>query len=146
MMMSVVAPRVISLTQDQISQLAKIAKEALPNESCAFLLGRVDEEENGQSQVTEIAAMANADSSPYSFSIEPSELLKIYDDAEKRHLQVTAIFHSHPGRPSPSGTDIKYMELNPVVWLIYSTTEENFGAHVIDDSGRTKTVELRIRD
>jgi hypothetical protein len=33
----------------------------------------------------------------------------------------------------PSGTDRKFMEINPVVWLIYSTTEHNFKAYVYEN-------------
>jgi proteasome lid subunit RPN8/RPN11 len=116
----------ISLTAGQIEQLANIAKGALPNESCAFLLGKDD-------RVSEILTMRNADESKVSFSIEPQELLRAYDLAESRRLQVIGIFHSHPARPVPSGTDRKFMEINPVVWLIYSTTEHNFKAYVYEN-------------
>lgn len=115
----------IVLTSEQFTRLAKYAKEALPNESCAFLIGSSNE-----STVTEILFMKNVDSSPYSFSIEPSELLDAYDKAEKKGLDVIGIFHSHPGKPSPSTTDMKYMEINPVIWLIYSTTEARFEAYL----------------
>ena len=116
----------ISLTAGQIEQLANIAKGALPNESCAFLLGKDD-------RVSEILTMRNADESKISFSIEPQELLRAYDLAESKKLQVIGIFHSHPARPVPSGTDRKFMEINPVVWLIYSTTEHNFKAYVYEN-------------
>lgn len=115
----------ISLTAGQIEQLASIAKDALPNESCAFLLGR-------DGRVIEILPMRNADESAVTFSIEPQELLRAYDLAEGKRLQVIGIFHSHPARPAPSGTDRKFMEINPVVWLIYSTTERKFKAYVYD--------------
>jgi proteasome lid subunit RPN8/RPN11 len=74
--------------------------------------------------------MKNAASSPFTFSIAPSQLLEAYDHAEKERLQVIGIFHSHPGKPLPSTTDKKYMEINPVIWLIYSTTEQSFGAYL----------------
>jgi [CysO sulfur-carrier protein]-S-L-cysteine hydrolase len=115
----------ISMTAGQIEQLASIAKDALPNESCAFLLGRND-------RVIEILPMRNADESAVTFSIEPQELLRAYDLAEGKKLQVIGIFHSHPARPAPSSTDRKFMEINPVVWLIYSTTERKFKAYVYD--------------
>jgi [CysO sulfur-carrier protein]-S-L-cysteine hydrolase len=115
----------ISLTAGQIEQLVSIAKDALPNESCAFLLGRDD-------RVMEILPMRNADESAVTFSIEPQELLRAYDLAEGKKLQVIGIFHSHPARPAPSSTDRKFMEINPVVWLIYSITERKFKAYVYD--------------
>jgi proteasome lid subunit RPN8/RPN11 len=125
----------ISLAAGQIEQLASLAKDALPNESCAFLLGRND-------RVIEILPMRNADESAVTFSIEPQELLRAYDLAESKKLQVIGIFHSHPARPAPSGTDRKFMEINPVVWLIYSTTEHKFKAYVYDSDVREVAVKV----
>lgn len=125
----------ISLAAGQIEQLTSLAKGALPNESCAFLLGRND-------RVVEILPMRNADESAVTFSIEPQELLRAYDLAESKKLQVIGIFHSHPARPAPSGTDIKFMEINPVVWLIYSTTEHKFRAYVYDSDVREVAVKV----
>jgi len=125
----------ISLTARQVEELTNIAKGALPNESCAFLLGRSD-------MVIEIIPMRNADESQVSFSIEPQQVLHAYELAESKKLQVIGIFHSHPARPAPSGTDRKFMEINPVVWLIYSTTEYRLKAYVYDRD--VKEVELKI--
>lgn len=125
----------ISLAAVQLKQLAGIAKDALPNESCAFLLGRND-------RVVEILPMQNADESAVTFSIEPEELLRAYDLAESKKLQVIGIFHSHPAKPTPSGTDRKFMEINPVVWLIYSTTEQRFKAYVYDSDVREVAIKI----
>ena len=125
----------ISLTAGQLKQLASIAKGALPNESCAFLLGN-------DGTVTEILPMRNADESRVSFSIEPQEVLRAYDLAESKRLQVVGIFHSHPARPAPSGTDRQFMEINPVVWLIYSTTEHGFRAYIYENDVREVAVKV----
>jgi proteasome lid subunit RPN8/RPN11 len=117
----------IFLTAGQIDQLASLAKSSLPSESCAFLLGK-------DNKVVEILPMQNADRSAVSFSIEPHQVLQAYDLAESKKLQVIGIFHSHPAKPAPSSTDKRFMEINPVVWLIYSTTEHEFKAYIYDDS------------
>jgi proteasome lid subunit RPN8/RPN11 len=116
----------ISLTAEQIDQLISIAKRSLPNESCAFLLGKKE------GVVVEILPMKNSEESKISFRIEPQEVLDAYALAESKKLQVIGIFHSHPAMPAPSSTDRKFMEINPVVWLIYSTTEYKFKAYVYD--------------
>lgn len=125
----------ISLAPTQIEQLTRLARSSLPNESCAFLLGKND-------RVVEILAMQNADQSAISFSIEPQDVLRAYDVAESKKLQVIGIFHSHPARPAPSNTDKKFMEINPVVWLIYSTTEQKFKAYVYDSDVREVAVKI----
>jgi proteasome lid subunit RPN8/RPN11 len=132
---------VIVLNAEQLSRLASIAKATLPNESCAFLLGR--SEQHDESVVVEVMPMRNSEQSPYSFSISPEELLQAYELAEQKALQVVGIFHSHPGDPSPSSTDKKFMEINPVVWVIYSTTQRRFKAYLGD--GRVQEVDIRIR-
>ena len=48
-------------------------------------------------------------------------------------MEITAIFHSHPAKASPSSTDIKYMQINPVAWVIYSTTENEIRAFVYEN-------------
>ncbi|TLY08032.1 MAG: M67 family metallopeptidase [Thaumarchaeota archaeon] len=125
----------ISLAPTQIEQLTRLARSSLPNESCAFLLGKND-------RVVEILTMQNADQSAISFSIEPQDVLRAYDVAESKKLQVMGIFHSHPARPAPSNTDKKFMEINPVVWLIYSTTEQEFKAYVYDSDVREVAVKI----
>jgi len=118
--------RTVSLTQLQIDELVGVAKDALPNESCAILLGR-------KGRILQILPMRNADESPLTFSIDPAELIHVYNFAESKQLEFIAIFHSHPSRPSPSGTDRKFMEINPVIWIIYSTIEGNMKAFVYEE-------------
>jgi [CysO sulfur-carrier protein]-S-L-cysteine hydrolase len=121
--------KTITLTPLQIEELIKIAKDALPNECCAFLLG----ERNDDGKAAIILRMRNIDESPVSFSIDPAELLNAYTLAETKGMEITAIFHSHPAKASPSSTDIKYMQINPVAWVIYSTTENEIRSFVYEN-------------
>ena len=126
----------IWLTSGQIEELVNIAKDVLPDESCALLLGE-------NNAVGEILPMRNVDESPITFSIEPTELLHAYELAESKGMQVIAIFHSHPAKPFPSSTDRKFMQINPVVWLIYSTSESRLKAFVYDDNDSVKEIPIR---
>lgn len=123
-------PSSIIFTHSQLAELENHAKKSLPNESCAFLLG------NGTEQVTisEVMLVENVLSNPVSFEIPADEILKAYKVAEEKSLQVAGIFHSHPSRPEPSSTDTVFMEINPVVWVIYSTTENQFAAWILADA------------
>jgi [CysO sulfur-carrier protein]-S-L-cysteine hydrolase len=129
----------ISLSAGQIKELVSIAKDVLPNESCALLLGE-------NKAVVEILPMRNIDESPVTFSMESTELMDAYNLAESKGLQVIAIFHSHPAQPSPSSSDMKFMEINPVVWLIYSTTEWRLKAYVYDDYVKEVTIKISARE
>jgi proteasome lid subunit RPN8/RPN11 len=130
--------KTIFLSAAQIRKLEGIAKGALPNESCAFLLGHND-------KVKEILEVRNGDESPVTFRIESKDLLNAYYLAESKGLQVIAIFHSHPTKPWPSSTDAKFMEINPIVWVIYSTTDGRLKAFIHDDD-LVKEVHIRIID
>jgi proteasome lid subunit RPN8/RPN11 len=129
--------KTLLLTAAHIRRLIEIAKDALPNESCAFLLGH-------NYKVAEILPMRNIDESPTTFSIEPAELIQAYNLAESKEMEVIAIFHSHPAKAWPSSTDIKFMEINPVVWVIYSTTESQLKGFVYDDDELIKEIDIKI--
>ncbi len=129
--------KTIFLAAAHIRRLVEIAKDALPNESCAFLLGH-------NYKVAEVLPMRNIDESPITFSIEPAELIRAYNLAESKGMEVIAIFHSHPAKAWPSSTDIKFMEINPVVWVIYSTTESQLKGFVYDDHGLIKEIDIKI--
>ncbi len=133
--------KTISLTAPQVQELIKFAKDALPNECCALLLT----EHNNNGKVAMILPMRNIDESPVSFSIGPAELLNAYNLAESKGMEVTAIFHSHPAKASPSSTDIKYMQINPVIWLIYSTTENEIKAYEYENEAISE-IAIRIID
>jgi proteasome lid subunit RPN8/RPN11 len=129
--------KAIFLTAAQLRKLVEVAKDALPNESCAFLLGH-------NNRVAMILPMRNIDESPVRFSIEPTDLIYAYNLAESKGMDVIAIFHSHPAKAWPSTTDMKFMEINPVIWVIYSTTQNQLKAFVYDDDDFIKEIDIRI--
>ncbi len=121
------------LSAKHASELRKLAADSLPLESCALLVGKIN---NKDVTVSEVIVTSNADKSQVSFSIEPKELFDAYEKAESMGLEIVAIFHSHPAPAKPSGTDVKYMEINPIPWLILSTTSNEFAVFVYDGAVR----------
>lgn len=99
--------------------------------------GKSDDE---QANVLAILRMRNADDSIYSFRIDSNELINAYQEISSRNMEVVGIFHSHSSKAYPSLMDKEYMELNPVVWLIYSTLSHSFAAYVLDD----KVVRIKL--
>jgi [CysO sulfur-carrier protein]-S-L-cysteine hydrolase len=128
------------LTQIQLNNLAYFASNSLPNESCALLLGNYTNE--NEIKVIDSLSMRNSDASPKSFRIESQELINGYLTAEKMNLNVVGIFHSHPAPPIPSSTDIIFMEINPVVWLIYSTLTNQSRAYIFEQ--KVREVQLKV--
>lgn len=113
-----------------LNKLAQFAKDALPLESCALLLG---EEKHCNSKVFDTVLLRNYDESKFSFSVHPNDLFFGYQQAKKSGLEVVGIFHSHPSLPLPSEKDKKFMQLNPIIWLIYSTWSNEYSAFLYSD-------------
>jgi [CysO sulfur-carrier protein]-S-L-cysteine hydrolase len=133
--------KTIFVTKAQLEELRMIVERSLPNESCAFLLA-----DRNDDKVSKILPMRNIEESAVSFSMDPYEVLQAYNIADSLGMQIIAIFHSHPARASPSSTDIKFMEINPVIWLIYSTTENILRAYLYSAEDDVEEIALSVID
>lgn len=116
----------IALTKDQIRRLKAVAEEATPFEGCALLLGSV---QDGRLTVTDILPAENREHSTVTFQIDPEFVYTAYQRADQEGKDLVAVFHSHPAPPRPSPTDLQYMRVNPIVWLILSTTQDSLEAY-----------------
>jgi proteasome lid subunit RPN8/RPN11 len=132
----------VTIRSVTLDRLANLAQSALPFESCALLMG---EDLHANRNILEMFVLTNHDRSAISFSVDPDDLFCAYEHARKIGLDIVGIFHSHPSMPRPSRKDIKFMRLNPIVWLIYSTLSHTFSAFMY--SGRVIQVRMvLIRD
>ena len=120
----------IVLTQKDKDKLVTHAIVQQPSESCAMLLGKkVGDNWN----IEEVFLTQNVDNSQTNFTISPEELLEGYQLAEKRHLELVGVFHSHPNSDAiPSSTDKAFMQNNPVPWIIFSCVNNSLKAYLLD--------------
>ena len=120
----------IVLAQKEKDKLVTHAISEQPSESCAMLFGKkIGDNWN----VKEVFLTQNIDDSQTNFTISPEELLKGYQIAEKNQLEVVGIFHSHPNSDAiPSNTDKKFMQNNPVPWIIFSGVNNDLKAYLLD--------------
>jgi len=120
----------VVLAQKEKDKLVTHAIDEQPSESCAMLFGKkVGDNWN----VKEVFLTQNIDDSQTNFTISPEELLKGYQIAEKNQLEVVGIFHSHPNSDAiPSNTDKKFMQNNPVPWVIFSGVNNDLKAYLLD--------------
>jgi [CysO sulfur-carrier protein]-S-L-cysteine hydrolase len=130
---------VLLIPDNYLNELRKLAIESLPNESCAILLGEKIESKN---IVNYVISLNNSAQSNIAFNVDSDILFDVYRKAKLMNLDVISIFHSHPFNPFPSETDKFYMDLNPVVWVIYSTHYDFFKCFVLDDLKNIR--EIRI--
>ena len=126
----------IILKQSDKKILSQYSENQKPNESCALLFGK-------DNQVLDIFLTENIEESPLNFTISNEQLIEGYNIAEQKKMEVIGIFHSHPNSDAfPSNTDKKFMQSNPVVWIIYSGINKNFRAFVLESD----SVEIQIEE
>lgn len=120
--------------------LVRHAKDAEPLESCALLIGI-------NNRVLDLFLTDNVAEDPAnSFTISAEQIIKVYRSAQKRGLEVVGIFHSHPSSKAyPSETDKRYMQYNPVTWIIYSGTSRKFKGYCCPDNEIIK-VQIKVQD
>ena len=124
----------IILSETDKKILSEYSENQKPNESCAILFGKND-------IVSDLFLTENIEESPVNFTISNDQLIEGYKIAEQKGLDVIGIFHSHPDSDAfPSNTDKKFMQSNPVVWIIYSGINKNFRAFVLE----TEIIEIPI--
>lgn len=116
------------VTENQISALAGYAKEDFPNESCGLLLGNLV---NNEYRVKMTKRMENMAHSKYSFNMDPDELMKTYQWSSANGLNVIGVYHSHLVGSNPSNTDLTFMKINPVIWLIYDVSSSTYNAFLL---------------
>ena len=133
------------LNQKQIDSLIQHSEKAGVAESCAMLLGTHNEQ---QWNVKEVFLTRNAhNDSTTSFIISPEELLQGHQLAEKKHLELVGIFHSHPDTAaSPSSMDKKFMKVNgDVPWIIFSGINTDLKAFTLEEDMDTeKEVKIKV--
>jgi len=81
----IVLEKSIVISQAQKELLLNHASKSNPNESCAILFGKI---ENEKSMVKDVFLTENIDESPINFTISNEELLKAYKMAEEKNLDV----------------------------------------------------------
>jgi proteasome lid subunit RPN8/RPN11 len=120
----------IILTELQKQILSNHADKERPNESCAILFGT---EKDGKSKVEKVFLTKNIDQSPVNFTISAEQRLEADKMEKELQLKIIGIFHSHPdSKAYPSQTDKKFMDLNPVVWVIFSGLLKDFKAYILE--------------
>ena len=130
----------ITITEAQKQILSNHAESENPNEACAIIFGTRREE---NFSVEKIFLTENTEKSPVNFTISAEQILEADKIERDSSLKIIGIFHSHPNSQAfPSETDKKFMDLNPVIWIIYSGVSKEFKAFRLESA--IKEVRLEI--
>ncbi len=135
--------RSIYLSTEQSSNLLARAQESLPDEVVALLFGVISDNIVFTKRIEYLKN--ESQSTRTSFLINPEVQYSLLMQADERGEEMVGIFHSHPAPPRPSTSDIKNMQLNPVVWIVASKTSGNWimKAYVLE---KESPVEIQIQD
>lgn len=89
------------LERSYVDEMIAHAVEDAPNECCGIIAGK-------DGRATKLFRAINAEASPYRYSVEPKDLLRIFRECEENDWQFLAIYHSHTASEAyPSPTDVR---------------------------------------
>lgn len=92
----------LKLPQSMIEEMIAHATEDLPNECCGIITGSADD------VAKKLYRTRNAEASPFRYSIDPRDLLKIEREMDEENDHVLVIYHSHVASDAyPSPTDVR---------------------------------------
>lgn len=120
-------------------EIAEHARTGLPDEACGIVSG-------ADATATRFHPAVNADASPFRYSIDSQDLLRIVTDIDDAEEDLLAIYHSHTRSPAfPSRTDVELAFWPDAAYLIVSLASDppDLKAYSIRD-GRISRRELQI--
>jgi proteasome lid subunit RPN8/RPN11 len=89
------------LERQYVDEMVAHAVEDAPNECCGIIAG-ID------GQATKLFRTKNAEASPYRYSVDPKDLLRIFRECDDNGWSFLAIYHSHTASEAyPSPTDVR---------------------------------------
>lgn len=112
-------PAAVSISASIRDAMVEHARRAAPNEACGIVVGDRPAADGGVAK--RWVPLRNPLASPYRYSIDPADLLRLTIETDDADEVFWAIVHSHvssPARPSP--TDVRESHYPDAVYLLVS--------------------------
>jgi cysteine synthase B len=104
----------LHVTEDQVAAIVDQARREAPHECCGLLAGRAG-------RVERLFRGTNVDRSPYTYYMDPKEVLRATKEIDAAGQELLAIYHSHTHTDAyPSATDIAKAHYPDSLYLIIS--------------------------
>jgi [CysO sulfur-carrier protein]-S-L-cysteine hydrolase len=117
----VVTAAALSLPMTLAEELIAHARAEVPNEACGILSGDL-----ASGVASAYHPARNADASPYVYTVDPDDLVRIVFAIEDRGEDLLAIFHSHTHTPAvPSPTDRRQAHYPDAFYLLVTLSDPN---------------------
>jgi proteasome lid subunit RPN8/RPN11 len=108
----------LTLPQAHVDEMIAHAREDAPNECCGIIAGK-------DGRATKLYRAINAEASPYRYSVDAKDLLRIYHDVDGRDEEFLVIYHSHTHTEAyPSPTDVRLAAWPDANYVLVSLAEE----------------------
>jgi proteasome lid subunit RPN8/RPN11 len=107
------------LERSYVDEMIAHAIEDAPNECCGIIAGK-------DGRATKLFRAINAEASPYRYSVEPKDLLRIFRECEDNGWQFLAIYHSHTASEAyPSPTDVRLAFWPEAYYILVSLADRD---------------------
>ena len=100
----------MQIQQRFVDEMIAHSRESMPNECCGILAG-------AGVAVEKLYRMTNVEASPFRFSMDPMEIMKVDEEAGEMNWELLAIYHSHTHSEAyPSDTDVRIAGGTTELW------------------------------
>lgn len=105
------------LEQRYIDEMIQHARDDLPNEACGIIAGK-------DGRAMKLYRAINAEASPYRYSVDPKDLLRIHREVDENGWDFMVIYHSHTQTEAyPSPTDVRLAAWPEAYYVLVSLAE-----------------------
>ncbi|TAK65953.1 MAG: M67 family peptidase [Dehalococcoidia bacterium] len=106
------------LDPSYIDEMIAHARADAPNECCGIIAGK-------DGRPMRLYRAINAEASPYRYSVDAKDLLRIHRDADSNGWDFLVIYHSHTHTEAyPSPTDVRLATWPDAYYVLVSLMEE----------------------
>ncbi|HVF20609.1 MAG TPA: M67 family metallopeptidase [Mycobacteriales bacterium] len=130
----------LRITRAMRDEIVAHARADHPDEACGLLAGVAG-------KPTRVIRMSNIARSPTFYEMDPSELLRAFNEMDDRDEELVSIYHSHTATEAyPSRTDISIAGYPEAHYVLVSTrepdTEELRSYRIVDGEVTEEPVEV----
>jgi [CysO sulfur-carrier protein]-S-L-cysteine hydrolase len=106
------------LEREYVDEMIAHAREDVPNEACGIIAGK-------DGRATKLYRAINAEASPYRYSVDTRDLLRIHKEVDANDWDFLVIYHSHTHTEAyPSPTDVRLAAWPEAHYVLVSLQDE----------------------
>jgi len=128
--------------------LRSSGEAAYPEEGAGLILGQIEGQRRRAQRLLALPNRSPEDSRARRYQLDPRDLLRAEDEAERQGMEILGVYHSHPDHPArPSETDRELA----LPWYCYVITsieqgraDESTAWRLADDHSRFEPFAIEV--